>query len=152
AGDLEPAAANLSDRFDGADVNPSQRRISALASVQRSVRPGLDVFADALISHRNARQRSSGIRANLPVPSFNPFYVNPTGGSDAILVAYQFGKDLGPVVTHAAVTTLNIGLGSTLDLPSKWRVSSQVARALETSDVTTEGLVSYRALLASLFD
>jgi outer membrane receptor protein involved in Fe transport len=34
----------------------------------------------------------------------------------------------------------------------KWRLSSHVARALERSDVTVDGLVSYRALLAALLD
>ena len=46
-------------------------------------------------------------RPDFSVPSSNPFYVNPTGGMQPVLVYYNFGQDLGTDINDAVVKTAN---------------------------------------------
>ena len=108
-----PGTQNLSDVYADADLLPSQRRISLYGSGKQTLTDGLTLFGNAMVSQRDARQRLTGFEAQMSVPNTNPFYVNPTGGTDPVTIDYNFLNDIGPRYTDVLVNDLNLTLGST---------------------------------------
>ena len=96
AGDLVPGTQNLSDVYADADLLPSQRRWSLYGSGKQSLTDNISLFGNAMVSQRDARQQLGGFEARITVPNSNPFYVNPTGGTDPVTVDYNFLDDIGP--------------------------------------------------------
>src|SRR6185437_9222159 len=83
---------NLQNRYLDTDIIPAQKRWSLYSSARESLNERLSVFANVLLSDREATERSGGEPAIFPVPASNPFYVNPTGGTQPVLVYYNFGQ------------------------------------------------------------
>ena len=149
---LIPGVTNWQDRLEQADVMPAQRRWSAYGTWSHIVRDNLRVFIDALYSQRTARFFAGGFGMALTVPSTNPFYVNPTGGTEPIVVWYNFLHDLGPRYQRVDVTTANLALGADLDLDRDWRLSMYGGRTLERQHLQPKGQVNMAALARALAD
>jgi iron complex outermembrane receptor protein len=152
AGDLVPGTQNLSDVYEDADLLPSQRRISLYGSGKQTLTDGLALFGNAMVSQRNARQQSTGFEGQIFVPNSNPFYVNPTGGTDPVSIDYNFLDDIGPSYTDVLVTDLNLTLGLNIDVGSAWKVSLYGNYAQERENQFSGGQVNQSALAAALAD
>lgn len=150
--DLSAGTANLYDLRSGSDLHPRQQRASALVSLRHELRDGVGVFADALYAHREAQGVSTGLRARLLVPDKNPFYVNPTGGTEPVIVAYSFGDDLGPLAQDADVETFNGAIGARAAMGDNWLVTAYAGYALEEQSANQRGAVDFAALSAALAD
>ncbi len=150
--DLTAGTANLYDLRSGSDLHPEQQRASALVSVRQELRDGVGFFADALYSHREAKAVSTGLRALLVVPDTNPFYVNPAGGTDPVIVAYSFLDDLGPLTQDVEVETINGALGARAAIGNDWQLTGYGAYALEEQRANLRGAVDFVALAAALAD
>ncbi len=152
AADLVAGTQNLSDRYTDADLLPSQKRWSLYGSAKHALNDDFTVFGNALLSQRDARQRVGGYLASFPVPSSNPFYVNPTGGAAPVAVQYDFLDDIGPSSADSLVTNLNITLGLDVALGTAWKVSLFGNYAQDKENQYTGNEVNYPALLAALAD
>ncbi len=150
--DLTAGTANLYDLRAGSDLHPAQQRASALVSVHQELRDGVGLFADALYAHREAQAVSPGLRAPLVVPDTNPFYVNPTGGSDPVIVAYSFLDDLGSLTEDVEIETLNAALGARAAIGNDWLVTGYAGYALEEQNANQRGTVDFAALANALAD
>jgi len=152
ASDFVAGTQNLSDRYDGADILPSQKLWSLYASGKHALNDSVSLFGNALASQRDAKQRAGGAAAQLSVPASNPFYVNPAGGTDPLLVDYNFLDDLGPIRNDSLVTNLNFTLGAGFDVGAAWKVYLYANYAQEKEDQFTGGLIDLTALTAALAD
>lgn len=151
ASSLVAGTQNLQNRYLDADIIPAQKRWSLYGSGRESFNDRLSVFANLLLSDREATERTGGEPSEFQVPSSNPFYVNPAGGTQPVLVSYNFGRDLGTDVNDAVVKTANITVGADLDV-GDWRLGLYGGFAREKEDQTRTGLVSGAALQAALAD
>jgi iron complex outermembrane recepter protein len=106
---------NLHDQYDGATVLPRQQLSSLLLTGQEKLTPSSTFFVDALFNHRSFQSAGQGEPEAVSVSRNNPFYVNPTGGTDPVTVLYGFGRDLGPVITRGDVDTEQITAGVDLE-------------------------------------
>ena len=150
--DLLPGAPNTQDRYDHADVLPSQQRWGLFASSRWDIGKRLSAFADVLVGQRSARNYSGGYAMYFLVPSSNPYFVNPAGLSGPVQVAYNFFDDLGPLTTDIRVRTAHATQGIELQLESGWSVNATMGYASEQQRTVTENSVDSRALANSLAD
>lgn len=149
---LTPGTQNLSDLYADADLLPSQRRVSLYGSGKQSLTDDLTLFGSVMVSQRDAREQQSGFETQLAVPSSNPFYVNPAGGTDPVTVAYNFLDDLGPMYTDVLVNNLNLTLGLNIDVSETWKVSLYGNYAREKENQFSGGQLNPAALAAALAD
>jgi iron complex outermembrane receptor protein len=147
---LKAGTRNLEDLLRAADLIAGQRRKSIVSSLQFALDDMTSVFADALATERHAQQKGPGVRLDLEVPASNPFYVNPTRGSDPVDVAYDFIDDLGPSTADVLVRTYNIAAGARYRLGRGWTAEIYDGWALEQETVYQNGLVDNIALAAAL--
>ncbi len=152
AGELIPGTRNLSDIYAGSDLLPSQRRISLYGSGEQSLNNGLALFGNAMVSRREARQRVASFEGRIFVPNSNPFYVNPTGGTDPVGIDYNFLDDIGPGHTDVLVTDLNLTVGLKIDVGPGWKVSLYGNYTQERENQFNGGQVDQAALAAALAD
>ncbi|MGH8285648.1 MAG: TonB-dependent receptor domain-containing protein [Steroidobacteraceae bacterium] len=150
--DLLAGTANLYNRQAGRDVFADEELLSLLATARHQPTQNLKLFADVLLAHRDARARGPGFATVLPVPSSNPFYVNPLGGTFPVGVAYDFGDDLGPTTFDGARRAANSALGATLDVRAGWQLAGQVGHSLTREHARTGGFVDLAALMPALAD
>jgi len=152
AADFVAGTQNLSEKYAGADLLPSQKRWSAYGSGKQALNDTVAVFGNAMVSQRDAVQRSGGFIRPFTVTSANPFYVNPAGGTDPVTVDYNFLDDIGPMSTDVLVNSLNVTLGLDIAVTSTWKVNLYANYAQEREDQFTGGLVDFADLAAALAD
>ncbi|HVO45088.1 MAG TPA: TonB-dependent receptor [Steroidobacteraceae bacterium] len=152
AGALHAGTENRQNLYEDADLLPRQERWSLFASGAESPAAAVRLFVTALISHRDARERTGGFGTDLTVPDSNPFYVNPRGGTAPVVVDYNFLEDLGPQIVDTAIDTLNFTLGASAELESSWKLSLSASYARENQDQYAGGQVNFPALQAALAD
>jgi iron complex outermembrane receptor protein len=150
--DLVAGTQNLSDRYNGADILPSQKRWSLYGSGKHALTDSLSIFGNAMVSQREAKQRVGGYTTSFLVASSNPFYVNPTGATDPLTVDYNFLNDIGPMTNDSLVNNLNFTLGLSVDAGAAWRVNLYANYAQDKENQFTGGEVDFAALYAALAD
>ena len=152
AGALHAGTGNLQNLYEDADLLPRQERWSLFASGAESPAAAVRLFGTALLSHRDARERSGGFGTDLTVPDSNPFYVNPGGGTARVIVDYNFLEDLGPQIVDTAIDTSNLTLGGSAELAAAWKLSLTASYARERQVQYSFGQVNFPALQAALAD
>ena len=141
---------NLCNRNADTDLLPEVERKSGLATFQQQLGDRVKLFADVLYTDRDTMFNTQNAAA-LPVPATNAFFVNPMGGTTAIQVAYDFGKDFGPLPIDGRVKASTATLGGDIDLGGNWRVDTFVSRSKEEeerSQLTFQGTAALAAALA----
>jgi iron complex outermembrane receptor protein len=151
-GALTPGTQNLENLLKGADLIAGQRHFSFATTSHFALSGDTTVFIDVLGTQRDAHQNAPGVRLDLQVPVSNPFYLNPTGGSGPVTVAYDFASDLGTSAARVRVRTLNAAFGFDAELSHSWHLRVYEALALEGEIVHEHGLVNPAALAAALAD
>jgi iron complex outermembrane receptor protein len=152
AADLIPNQQNLNDRWHNVDLLPSQQRWSLFATTKKRITDDLEIYADALFNQRNARNVGGGATLALTVPTTNAFFVNPLGLAAPVQVAYDFGKDLGPLVTDADVRTLNVVTGVNTHWRQSWELQASGHYASEHLATRIQNAFDPNALDMALAD
>lgn len=150
--DLVPGTQNLSNRYDGADLLPSQTRWSFYGSSRQALNDHLNLYGNAMVTRREAKLLSGGAEAPLTVTSSNPFYVNPTGGTDPVVINYNFLDDLGAMRGDVVVNDLNVTLGLDMAVGAAWIVNLYANYAQERENQSVSGLINQDALNRALLD
>ena len=150
--ELIPGSLNLQNKYQDADIIPQQKRLSLYTSGRKNFGDRLSFFADVLYSHREADERTGGTLSQMAVPSSNPFYVNPAGGTDPVGVYYNFVNDLGANRFQATVKSTNVTFGLDFDAGAGWKLSAYGGFARENEDQLETGVLNYTALQAALAD
>jgi outer membrane receptor protein involved in Fe transport len=151
AADLIAGTQHRQNVYLDRQIIPSQERWSFYGTGRQGLGDRVTLFSDVLLTHREATQTLGGFQTNIPVPSTNPFYVNPAG-TDPVEVAYNFGKDLGPLTGSAGVDTLNATVGLDIDAGSSWVVKAYASYVRERQNQFVSGDVNFDALKTALAD
>ena len=105
-----PNTENLYNAYTDATLLPRQQLTSAIVSGEQELSSSTSLFLDAILSRREVQSAAQGESLPVTVPANNPFYFNPAG-TGPVTVFYNFGRDLGPVVTTNAVDAGQITTG-----------------------------------------
>lgn len=149
AGDLVPGV-NLHDGRIDTDLLPEQRRHSLYTAVTQDIADNLTFIARGFAADRRSTRRMIPENAMaIVVPATNPFYVDPIGTGEPVMVNYAFIDDFGPqlaishVRTYTAVGGLDYGFGD-------WSASLRGSYSSQTEKFRQEGVPNYPALAAAL--
>lgn len=145
-GSFLAGVTNLENLRQGIDLIPRQTRHTVYASAEQDLGDTLHFSADATYSHRAYDVRSIGAAAVAVVTAANPYFVSPTG-SPSDLIAYSFGRELGPSHEHGAAEALSTSLGLDADLGGSWKLRSYLGFAQERERTRTDHIQN-DALLA----
>ena len=152
ASDLTPDRANLADGRAGTDLLPQLTRQSLFASVNQGL--GADVklsaqafFADRASSTRFIPNNFGGV----VVPTTNPFYVDPTGAGQPILVNYDFSRDFGPQTTTTHVRAFSV-VGGVEASFGDWSATLHGSYGVQTERLRSENITNYYQLALALAD
>lgn len=119
-GDLTAGTSNLGDGWDKVDALPMQQRHSLFAAFTQELGGSVKVYGQGLFSSRKFDGRSRTIsNAGQLVPTTNPFYVDPIGTGQPILVQYDFGADLGRERSVGTVKAYGATIGVQAN-PGRW--------------------------------
>ncbi len=149
-----PNTRNLCDNIKQGDIIPDLQRGSGFVSMNQDVTDSLNVFAEGFFSRREFSLQAAQIVSNLVVPSTNPFYVNPTGGTGPVTVQYNFANDGGLPDDPGHAQSWEAVFGARLDLAAQWQAEVYVAYG-ESEDIvertrnlntTAGGINAYLAL------
>jgi iron complex outermembrane recepter protein len=152
AADLIPGTQNLYDQWTGADLLASQKRWSVFGTLRTDAHENVSIFADSLLTHRTIADIYRALPLAGPIPTSNPFYLNPTGGRSPVLFTSGAEAYLGSPTTHGDVDTGNLSLGATTLFGRTWSVTGYVGYSFEKYHFSESGLVNLTAFSAALAD
>ena len=115
AAQMSPNTQNLYNQYAGNTLLPRQQLTSLVLSGNQSLSSSATVFLDGLFSRRRVQSQAQGESVPVTVTNVNPYYVNPTGGTGPVTVFYDFGRDLGPVVTRNNIDSGQVTAGMTYE-------------------------------------
>lgn len=121
--DLLPGVVNYNSSSSAADLLGEQEMHSAFLNATQRFGDGFELFASGRFATRTNSRLAPAQTAMLTVPSSNPFFVDPFGGSEAVLVAYNFSDDLGLTIGSGKVDTYVGAVGASIALPQDWQLS-----------------------------
>jgi iron complex outermembrane receptor protein len=143
---------NSDNRNRGRDVLPETRRWSALGRAHQQFGERVHGSIDVLYAQRDTRTHSRNVDEELTVTDSNPFYVNPTGGTDPVAVFYNFTDDLGPLFSVATVDTLSATASADVKLGPNWRMRASLGYASEGEENVQRNRINPAALDVALRD
>lgn len=152
-GSLTPNTRNLCDNLTRGDIIPKLERMSAMLSLEQEVTSSLSLFAEGYFSRREFVLTDSQLTSNLSVPSANPFYVNPTGGTGPVTVQYDFALDGGLPRNPGFAESWQSVAGFRFDFAQDWQLegyasygesADQVSRT-QNINTTSAGINSFLA-------
>lgn len=153
AADLVPGTQNLQSRYlDGKQIVPSQERWTFYGSGLQALGERVTSFTDLLLGHRDAKINNGDLAGKIAVPSTNAFYINPAGGTAPIQLGYNFGKDLGRLITDTRIDTLNATVGFDVDAGASWSVKTFASYAREKQNQLAHGEPNLSELALALAD
>lgn len=129
--DLLPGAVNLQGVQESGDLLPQQRMHSAYFNARQRIGDDLTLHAEGRYSRREAVYRLTTLPTVLVVPSSNPFFVDPFGGSTAVLVAYNFLDDLGHMTGRGHTDIFSSTADATLHFARTWNARLAVTYGQE---------------------
>ena len=134
----------------GSDIFPRQRRWNVYINLDHDFGNDTTGSAESLCSYRQVADNAGSYPAAITVDRSNPFYFNPTGGTQPITILYRFRRELGSSMERATVTTCD----STLELDARnfrgWHLNGSLGYGVQAQRQTTDGLVDFSALNTAL--
>jgi outer membrane receptor protein involved in Fe transport len=153
---LTPASlsstVNLTNQFAGTELFPEKRSHAIYATVTQGLGDSVDLHFDGRFSQRNTVYDTFAQRQFLSVPSTNPYFVDPFGGSRSVLVAYNFLRDLGPVTLSGQTRNYVGTLSANIRLGYGWQTKLSETFGRETLLSREYNLVDQAALSSALAD
>jgi len=153
AASLTPGAPNLYDQDRGSDITPREQRWSAFAKVGEEPTDGVHLSAEGLLTGRRiANIGNSAVPLILTVPSTNPFYVNPAGGTDPVIVLTGTSAYFGKPQADVDVNTGNFSLGANVSVLHGWIATGRLGYTFEHQHEVVQGFADPTALMLALAD
>lgn len=128
--DLIPGQ-NFQDNVTGSAALPEQTLHSAFFTLSHDLSDRFEIFAEGRYSQRDMVLLFGGDTALLFVPPTNPFYVNPFGTTDPVIVAYDFKKDFGTSTFTSETETYTLAAGVIARLGQEWELNTAAAYGRE---------------------
>ena len=127
-----PGSVNLENLRQDAQILPEQTRDSLYLDARQSLTANLEASADLRYTQRDFVFNYPGSLSIFAISAANPHFVSPTG-APVDMIAYSFGDELGPVVSHGRSKSLGASAGLDASLPAGWRGQAYLAYAQEES-------------------
>lgn len=131
--DLIAGQANYRDDVTGIDAVPAYTQHSAFFNVKHRFNEALEMFGEARYHQRDASYAELRNGRAHSVPSTNPFYVHPTGGTGNVSVNYNYGDDIGIATSLIDVEMYTVAAGATIQLPRQWELEATATWGREES-------------------
>lgn len=151
-GDLLPGVVNYQNYFEGADLLPSQTTHSAFATWTQDIGDRLSVSAEVRASTRRMERLDVSRAWPNFVPNTNPFFVDPFGGSEYVVVGYSFFDDLGARPTVSDTRTYSGSASATLELGERWLLDGYASYGRESIRWESRNIVNGFELSRALAD
>jgi iron complex outermembrane receptor protein len=151
-GALLSGQPNLADGRANSDILPRQKRHAGFASLTQSLAPWLRFTAQGFYAARRSDVRTTPDNYGfVTVPATNPFYVDPIGTGEPVIVNYDFTKDLGPQMrrAHVRAWSVNAGLEATI---GRWRAELRGSYGIQRERDRTVNIPNYVRLAEALAD
>lgn len=150
---LVPGTSNSYDLYQGSYVTPEESRWSIFSKESQHLTDGMQLHFEGLFVRRHITD-ISGAAAPLTmmVPSTNPYYINPTGGTDSIYVLGGSSVYFGAPSNENRIDTGNFSLGLSMSLFRDWTADLTSAYTFEKQNVVAHGSVNQIALNTALND
>ncbi|WP_312404633.1 TonB-dependent receptor [Brevundimonas sp.] len=117
--DFAAGQANRYNRRDGVDLLPNQERHTAYARVRQDLGSHVELSGDLRFSERAYEYASISAGGLYTVTRANPWFVSPNG-SASHMIAYDFGRELGPTERSGRSRSFAATLGADIALPGDW--------------------------------
>jgi iron complex outermembrane receptor protein len=144
-GDLLPSVVNRHNINEGRQLLYDNRMDSAFLDASHRPTDRLELFANARYSRRPISTLRPVSNAFLDVPSSNPYFVDPFGGSSSILMLYSFSDDIRTLTT-GQTDTYSSALGAALRIARTWRATLSASYGHQTLRVMQQSLDPAEAL------
>jgi outer membrane receptor protein involved in Fe transport len=152
ASQLVAGTQNLNDDVRGTDILPRQTRHSVYAAATQAITSDLSVYASGLYTHRDFDQRHVSIFGTaLTVTSANPFYVDPIGTGDPIMVDYRLSDAFGTEHLVGRAMGYTAVAGATLD-HGAWEIDLHGSFGRQVERYHTLNAPNFARLDAALAD
>lgn len=151
AAQLLPGATNFQDTSYMTYL-PNQKMHSVFGSASQQFGERVQVAVDARYSTRDVTSFYPSNGVQVSVPSTNPFYVNPFGGTAPVRVEYDFTRDVGVPTTVANNETFAASLAPRIALGAGWELSLSAAYGKDRSRSATQNVVNTTIPAAVLAD
>lgn len=150
--DLITGEVNLQNQRLGTTALPGQERHSVFATINQKLADRIELFSEFRYSDRSFESFASALGASLFVPSSNPFFVDPVGGSSTVVVQYNFFNELGPLESTGNVESINAVGGGAINLFNDWRFETYTSYSRENTVEELDNFIDFAAVAAALAD
>ncbi len=151
-GQLLAGQPNLADGRASSDILPRQKRHAAFASLTQSLAPWLRFGAQGFYAERHSDVRTTPDNYGyVTVPVTNPFYVDPIGTGEPVMVNYDFTKDLGPQMRRAYVRAWSANAGFEASI-GRWRAELRGSYGIQRERDRSVNIPNYVRLAEALAD
>ena len=150
--DLIAGSVNYQNFFEGSDLLPEQTTHSAFATWTQDVTDRLSIGAEVRASQRRMKRLDFARAWPMFVPNTNPFFVDPFGGSEYVVVGYSFFDDLGARPTVGDTRTYSGSVSATLEVGERWIVDAYASYGRESLRWESRNIVNGLELSRALAD
>lgn len=148
---LIPGQANYQDRVHGVANLPEQTVHSTFFTLTRDFSEWFQGFVEARYAQRRMELPFADTTATASVPSTNPRYLNPFGGTAPVRVRYSFAEDFGGLsVFESDTRTYTAALGGVVRLGDRWQVNVSAAYGRERNEYEQSNEINSARLTACL--
>jgi iron complex outermembrane recepter protein len=150
---LVPGTSNSYDLYQGAYVTPEESRWSLFSKESQHLTDALQLHFEGLFVRRHISNISGAATPlSLLVPSSNPYYLNPSGGTDSVYVLGGSSVYFGAPSNENRIDTGNFSLGLSTSLFEDWTADLTTGYTFEKQNVVLHGNINQTALNAALND
>ena len=144
--DLLPGVVNLENQVKWRDLLPERSTHSAFLTGSRKIGDRFEVFGEGRYNQRNITATERPYDQLLFVPSSNPFFVDPFGGSPFVIVAYNFVNEFGPITDAGKTETYTATVGLKANISELWRATLSAFHGTERMRWAGYNLVDFALL------
>jgi len=148
---LIPGTSNLYDTYQGSYVTPGEKRWSVFSKESQRLSDSMKLHFEGLFTRRNVSElTANSLPLSMRVPSSNPYYVNPTGGTDKVIVVAGSTAYFGLPSAENRIDTGNFSLGLSISPWERWTAEVTAGYTFETNQGVQHGAVNQVALNTAL--
>lgn len=141
---------NRGNQNEGVTLLADTTTQAAFLSATLTPSNNTEIFADVRYGLRDFTGRGGPAIFPVSVPSTNPFYVHPTGGSSPVTVFYSFIDDLGNITGSGEAESWTADLGLRVGLDNNWDLTVFGAYGEGIEHTVTSNLLNIPALFAAI--
>ena len=151
AGTLVPGTTNPYDVYQGSYITPGEKRWSVLSKESQHLTDDLRLHFEGLFTRRNVDEiTANSFPLIMPVSVSNPYYINPTGGTEDVTVMAGSSAYFGLPRAENRIDTGNFSLGLSISPWEQWTADVTAGYTFEKQHGIQHGYVNQAALITAL--